>query len=162
MYLDSFFSLVEKSYCFPYWCNVPESSKVFSLRTFSLASIVFVGEDHCLLDFGGPFYIKLGVSELRRNLLFFGGVTVRHVGRRIVLFNVSFGGYASSMVYERLIYSRRYFLFRSYVVSAHFGSFSLLPFLVPVLVLKWFRYKKRFWLGLSGVKVYATERGLRE
>ena len=162
MYLDSFFSLVEKCRFFPHWYNVLGRSSVVYSRTFSLARLVFIGETYCLLDFGGPFYIKLGVFDLKRYLLVFGGSPWEYVGRRVVLYDAWSSDSSSSMLFGRLLYSKQYSFFCSYVVSLKSTSLSFLPFLIPVFALKWFRYRKRFWFGFAGVKVCTTENGLRE
>ena len=162
MHLDSFFSLVKKSHFFPHWYSMLNGSSISHLRTFSLASLVFIGDTYCLLDFGGPFYLKIGASELRRYFFVFGSFTGECVGRRIVLCNVWSSHCPSSVLFGRLLHLKQYSFFRSYVVSLRSTSLSFLPFVVPVFALKWFRYKKRFWFGFAGVKVYATENGLRE
>lgn len=148
MYLDSFDILVKNLFFYRYsnYSFYPN----LSINCF-IGRIVYVDSSSFLVDFGGDYYLKYTISDLEYQMFLTGFFPVSLLGNSvIVLFSV---GEENTFFFSP--YSRNYFL-RKRSFNVFLRNVYLFPNVFSIcnlVVLKWFRYRKRIWAGMSGLKI---------
>lgn len=152
MYLDFFNNMV--CYC-GYQKLFFDCNLIFS-RVYICGKVVCVDNSIFVIDVGGPFYVRVNRKRITFSFSSIGSDLRCFLGRYLVVSLPKNSSFSLSNVNSFLFFSnqvrkKEFGIFLQNILF--FSNFFFYRNLFSFRILKWFRYRRRVWMGLAGLKV---------